>query len=71
MTTRTFGPLRAQCAELSMVDHDDRPLPDGMAAVTFMMPVESARRAGEAMFLWADMTLAVTTDADDQREGDP
>lgn len=70
MSTRSFGPFRAQLLELAMVDHDDMPLPNGMAAVTFFMPVDSARRAAEAMFLWADMTLLVETTADSPKAED-
>jgi hypothetical protein len=62
VSTRSFGPYRAQLGELAVVDHNDAPLPAGMAAVTFLMPIESARRAAEAMFLWGDMTLVVSTE---------
>jgi hypothetical protein len=74
VSTRAFGPYRAQLGELAVVDHNDDPLPEGMAAVTFLMPIESARRAAEAMFLWGDMTLLVETQAgatEPQKAGEP
>lgn len=60
--TRTFGPFRGQLVELSVVDHDDNPLPDGMATVTLLVPLDDARIAAQAMFLWGQVQITVTTE---------